>query len=94
MAELVAAVAPAWSVEIYTDPMGEVSVLINPPNVDDAAGPTLIIYKSASVFHLDQFRWDEYGNVGDYLDLDDVSGAVRHVLLSQPMVARTSMTLH
>ena len=94
LTELVNGIAPDWSVEIYRDPVGEVSVLINPPDVNDACGPTLIIYKSASVFHLDQFRWDKYSSLGDYLHLDDVSDAVRGVLLSQPVLARTSTTLH
>jgi hypothetical protein len=92
--ELVNDVAPDWSVEVYTDPMGEVSFMIIPPDVDDAIGPTLIIYKAASVFHLDQFRWDEYGSLGDYLNLDDVFDAVRDALLSQPTIVGISTTLH
>jgi hypothetical protein len=92
--ELVNDVAPDWSVEIHTDPMGEVNLMIIPPDVDDAIGPMLVIHKAASIFHLDQFRWDEYGSLGDYLNLDDVSGAVRDTLLSKPMVTGTPTTLH
>jgi hypothetical protein len=66
----------------------------SPPDADDAIGPTLIIHKAASIFHLDQFRWDEYGSLGDYLNRDDVFGAVRDTLLSKPTVTGTPTTLH
>ena len=66
--------------------MGEVNLMIIPPDVDDAIGPMLVIHKAASIFHLDQFRWDEYGSLGDYLNRDDVFGAVRDTLLSKPTV--------
>jgi hypothetical protein len=94
LAELLEGLAPEWSVEVHTDPMGEVSLIITPPDVDDAIGPTLIIHNTACMFHLDQFRWDEYRSLGDYLSLDDVSVAVRGALLSVPMVAGAPATLH
>ena len=94
LAKLVKGVAPDWSMERHRDTMGAVSVIIIPPSVDDTVGPTLIIRKAASVFHLDQFRWDEYDSLGDYLDLDDLSGAVRDALMCQPTMAGISTTLH
>ena len=94
LTELVNCIAPGWSVEMDRNPTGEVNVMIIPPNGDDAAGPTLVIYKAASVFHLDQVRWDEYHSLGDYINLDDVSDAVSDLLLSQPMMAGPSITLH
>ena len=87
-------VAPGWSVEICTDPLGEISLMIIPPNVDDAIGPTLIVHKAGLIFHLDQFRWDAYGGLGEYLDFDALRSAVSSTLLSLPIVRSSAITLH
>lgn len=75
---------PEWSIETYIDPDGEVSLMIIPPNVDDAIGPTLIVHKAGLNFHLDQFRWDEYRSVGVYFDLYDMLRAMDDVLSAIP----------
>ena len=86
--------APEWSVEIQTDPVGEISVMIIPPNVDDTIGPMLVVHKVASVFVLDQFRWDRYGNVGEYSTLDGVRRAITGMLLHLPYTMHGPTTVH
>jgi hypothetical protein len=87
-------VVPAWSIEKHTDPDGEVNLLIIPPDADDAIGPTLIIYKTASGFHVDEFRWDEYRSHGEYFDRDDVLTAIRGTLLSALTMPGSATTMH
>jgi len=86
--------APEWSVEIYTDAAGEISLMIIPPNVDDAFGPTLIVHKVALTFHLDQFHWDEYGSLGNYINRDEVQDAMNGALRSVLAAPRRGTTLH
>ena len=88
------AVVPDWSVEKHIDPDGEVSLLIIPPGADDAIGPTLIVYKVASVFHLDEFRWDEYRTRGEYFDRDEVLTVIRGIVLSALAMAGSATTMH
>jgi hypothetical protein len=88
------AVVPDWSVEKHTDPDGEVSLLIIPPDADDASGPTLIVYKVASVLHLDEFRWDEFRSRGEHFDRDEVLTVVRGIVLSALAMAGSPTTMH
>ena len=94
LSDTVTGLAPEWLVEIQTDPVGEISVMIIPPNVDDTIGPMLVVYKVASVFLLDQFRWDRYGNVGEYSTLDGVRRAITGMLRSLSRVSCELTTLH
>jgi hypothetical protein len=68
--------------------------MIMPPDVDDMIGPLLVVHKVASMFRLDQFRWDSYSNVGDYRTFDGLLDAVRRTLLSLPAVSGIGCTLH
>ena len=68
--------------------------MIMPPNVDDAIGPLLVVHKVASMFRLDQFRWDRYSNVGDYHAFDDLLDAIRRTLLSLPSVSGIGCPIH
>jgi hypothetical protein len=86
--------APEWSVDVHRDPVGEVSLMIMPPDVDDAIGPLLVVHKVASIFHLDQFRWDNYSAVGEYPSFDGVLYAVTQTLLALPSVCGSAITLH
>jgi hypothetical protein len=94
LSDTVEGLAPEWSVEIHIDPVGETSLMIIPPNVDDAIGPMLIVHKVASMFLLDQFRWDSYDNIGEYTTLDRVHGAIKNALLSVPTASHELPTLH
>jgi hypothetical protein len=87
-------VAPDWSVETYADAVGEISIMIMPPNVDDAIGPMLVVHKAGLIFQLDQFRWDEYSSLGEYLDFDALRRAVSGILLSLPIMPGSAVTLH
>jgi hypothetical protein len=94
LSDIVKGVAPEWLVEAHSDPTREVSVMIIPPNVDDDIGPLLVVHKVASVYVLDQFRWDRYGNIGDYSTLDEVRRAIVATLLSLPTVVHGATRLH
>jgi hypothetical protein len=94
LSDTVRAAAPAWSAEAHRDPSGEISLMVVPPDADDAAGPTLVIHRVAAALHMDQFRWDNYAPIGEYQDLEAVLRAVRHLLQSLPLVSGGSMMLH
>ena len=79
--------APDWFVEMQTDPLGEVCLMVIPPEVDDDEGPSLVIYKAGLLFHLDQFRWNSYNPIGSYLSLGEVLEQVRLILLTPTRVA-------
>jgi hypothetical protein len=91
---MVGKLAPAWSTEPYRDPFGETSLMIIPPDADDALGPTLIISRTAAELHVDNFHWDTYAPIGRYSDLDAVVRAVRDILLSLPEISGGSRMLH
>jgi hypothetical protein len=92
--DTVKSLAPEWSADVHKDPGGELSLMIMPPDVDDMIGPLLVVHKVASMFRLDQFRWDSYSNVGDYRTFDGLLDAVRRTLLSLPAVSGIGCTLH
>jgi len=78
---------PDWSVDVQTDPLGEVSIMIIPPRVDDTEGPLLIIHKAGLVYCLDEYRWDLYSGIGVFASLHELAEEVRLTLLSHSRVA-------
>ena len=91
---LVKTLAPEWSADIHCDPVGEISLMIMPPEVRDEIGPLLVVHKVASVFRLDQFRWDVYSVLGEYLAFDDLVRAVRRTLLALPGMCADDAVRH
>jgi hypothetical protein len=74
--------APDWSVELNRAFRGEASLVIMPPGVDDAIGPTFVIHRSGQGFRLDRFQWDEYGPIGAFATLRATANAVRACIVA------------
>ncbi len=77
VAAAVVELLPDWSVELHHDELREPMIVIQPENLDDAIGPTLVVYRDETAFHLEELRWDTYRKLGDYRVWADVLRAVR-----------------
>lgn len=75
-ADVVAEVAPGWTVELTNGFPREASLVIMPEGADDLIGPTFIVYQERSGFRLDQFQWDTQSGLGEYASLRDAMVAV------------------
>jgi hypothetical protein len=62
--------------------------------VRDEIGPLLVVHKVASVFRLDQFRWEVYSAIGEYLTFNDLTDAVRRTLRALPGRCAKAVALH
>jgi hypothetical protein len=69
---LIAELAPDWSVELHLDVLREPMIVILPETLDDAIGPTLVVYRDETAFHLEELRGDAYRKLGDYRVWSDV----------------------
>jgi hypothetical protein len=65
-----ASLPPNWVVEFHDDPAGSTNIILLPDPIDDAVGPTLVIYWDGPVVRLDALRWDIYSGIGEYGSLD------------------------
>jgi hypothetical protein len=54
----------------------------------------LVVHKVASVFRLDQFRWEVYSAIGEYLTFNDLTDAVRRTLRALPGRCAKAVALH
>jgi hypothetical protein len=77
VAAAVVELLPDWSVELHHDELRKPMIVIQPENLDDAIGPTLIIYRDKAAFHLEELRWDTYRKLGHYRLWANVLRAVR-----------------
>ena len=91
---VVEGLAPDWSADIHQDPVGEVCMMIMPPEVQDEIGPLLVAHKLSSVFRLDKFHWDVYSTIGEFRTFDELVDAVRRTLLALPAVSPKPVLLH
>ena len=73
---VVTELVPDWSVEIHHDVHRKPMIVILPENLDDAIGPTLVVYGDDTAFHIEELRWDTYRKLGDYRVWTDVLRAV------------------
>ncbi|HUN41097.1 MAG TPA: hypothetical protein VMU81_12475 [Acetobacteraceae bacterium] len=73
-----------WSADFFTDPYGDLNLMILPPNADDDFGPMLIIYKRHGFYMIDTFRWDEYSNAKTCFTFEETAAAIEAVALSVP----------
>ena len=73
---------PSWSVEFFTDPFGELNLMILPPDADDDLGPMLIVYKQHDLYMVDIFRWDEYSNAKACFTLEETAAAIGAIVTS------------
>ena len=86
--------APDWSAEAMTDPVGETSLMIIPPEVCDEIGPLLVVHRVGALFRLDQFHWDVYSEIGEYRTFDELKNAVLQTLLTLPSIGSATGYLH
>jgi hypothetical protein len=94
LSEAVYRLAPGWSAEAHRDPHGRLSLMIIPPNADDALGPTLIVRRTRAALCVDQFQWDDYSPIGAYRSIDAVLETLHHLLHALPRIAGGSTMLH
>jgi hypothetical protein len=91
--DAVQVIQPQYAAHVYTDPLGEASVMLMPPDLDDAIGPMLVAHRVGPLFILDQFRWDAYANVGEYATLEKLIDALCTALCQQYVAPRQD-TIH
>jgi hypothetical protein len=72
-----------WSVELHHYPPDNPVIVIQPSDLDDATGPTLIISSYESCFYISEIHWDAYRRLGDYEEWVDVLRAVQLLLTSE-----------
>ena len=77
LAAAVAELIPDWSVELHLDVLREPMIVILAENFDDDIGPTLVVYRDETTFHLEELCWDSYRKLGDYPAWADLVRAVR-----------------
>ena len=77
-----------WSVEFHRDPVGGTNIALVPDPVNDAVGPTLVIYWDGPVVRLDALRWDTYMGIGGYPGLSDALAAASTLIRRDPVAAR------
>ena len=91
LAASVAELMPDWSVELHLDVLREPMVVILAENIDDDIGPTLVVYRDETAFHLEELRWDAYRKLGTY---QAWAGLVRAVRVRLFWEMPFPMTLH
>jgi hypothetical protein len=73
---VIAELVSDWSVELHLDVLRTPMIVILPETLDDAIGPTLVVYRDETAFHLEELRWDASRKLGDYRAWEDVLRAV------------------
>ena len=89
LAATIAGLIPNWSVELHHDVLRKPMIVILPENLDDAIGPTLVVYADKIAYHLEELRWDTCSKHGDYRVWTDVLRAVRLRLFREAPLAPT-----
>jgi hypothetical protein len=83
---LLAEIAPGWSAELNHASHDETTIVAIPEGADDRVGPAFVLHRSNGRVRLDQFRWDEYRQLGEFEAFKDCLVALRAWLL--PLVSR------
>jgi hypothetical protein len=86
---VIAELVSDWSVELHLDVLRKPMIVILPETLDDAIGPTLVVYRDETGFHLEELRWNAYRKLGDYRVWTDVVRAVWLRLFSEMQFAPT-----
>ena len=66
-----------WVIEDVVDPNGVHGYVVMPASADDADGPTLSLWRTRSLFRLDEFRWDEHKTLCYCATFDDAVSKIR-----------------
>jgi hypothetical protein len=84
---LLAEVAPGWSAELNHASAGESTIVVTPEGANDLIGPAFVLSRTARGVELDQFRWDEYREIGRFHLFQGALAALRArlaILASRP----------
>ena len=90
LAAAIADIAPDWTVELHEAGTSEETISVMPEDGDDASGPTMLLYRDGTTFHLDQLDGDEYSTIGTFEALTDVA----HVLRGRLNALRSGQPAH
>ncbi len=74
---LLTEVAPDWSAELNCSSLDESTIVVLPEGANDLIGPAFVLHRSQGRVRLDQFRWDEYRELGGFHSLDLALAALR-----------------
>ena len=86
--DLLGEIAPGWSADLNHAGLYESTIVLTPEGANDLIGPAFVLHRSYGRVQLDQFRWDEYRQLGGYNSLDDALTVLRARL--SPLVARSA----
>ena len=74
---LLAEVAPGWSADLNHASPNESTIVVTPEGANDLIGPAFVLHRTERGVELDQFRWDEYREIGKFKVLDGALAAMR-----------------
>jgi hypothetical protein len=83
---LLAEVAPGWSAELNCSSPDESTIVVLPEGANDLIGPAFVLHRDDERVRLDQFRWDEYRQLGVFQTFDGALATLRARLV--PLAAR------
>jgi hypothetical protein len=83
---LLAEIAPGWSAELNHASPNESTIVVTPEGANDLIGPAFVLHRNGAGVELDQFRWDEYREIGKFRVLGGALAAMRARLV--PLVSR------
>jgi len=83
-----------WSGEFFTDPFGDLNLMILPPNADDELWPMLIVYRQHGLYMVDIFRWDEYSNAKACFTLEETAAAIGSIVISATSPRLVAPSVH
>jgi hypothetical protein len=89
LAAAIAEFVPDWSVDLHYDEYGKAAIVIMPDDPDEDIRPTLIVYTTASAFHLDELHCDAYRRLGEHRGWADILRAVQIRLIWETAFPRT-----
>jgi hypothetical protein len=85
---LLAEVAPGWSAELNCSSPNESTIVVLPEGANDLIGPAFVLHRDDGRVRLDQFRWDEYRQLGVFHTFDGALATLRARLV--PLAARSA----
>jgi hypothetical protein len=85
---LLAEVAPRWSAELNCSSPDESTIVVLPEGANDLLGPAFVLHRENGRVRLDQFRWDEYRQLGVFQTFDGALATLRARLV--PLAARSA----
>ncbi len=66
---LLAEIAPSWSAELNNSGPDGSTIVATPAGANDLLGPAFVLHRDRGRVRLDQFRWDEYREIGAFATL-------------------------